>query len=114
MYNNQRLKRGAEKTVYKLQRMLGRGGTKPEKAYNAVKQQDPEDIPGNKLELKVSVQNGNGGLYSASPADEEDVDQAVEEYNDELEEKEHKVVEEALKHAEEYAEEENGILLVNN
>ena len=106
MYNNSRLKRGAEKLVYKIQRSLGRG-EKKERSYNVVKQHDPEDQLGNKLQVnEKSIQNGNGEIRS--PADEPDVDEAVEVYNDELELKEQKVVEEALKHAEEYAEEEKG------
>ncbi len=113
MYNNPRLKRGAEKLVYKAERKLGRG-KKREQTYDAVKQVDSEEKE-TKLQINDSdekpVANGNGNGVAISPVDAEDdegVDAAVEEYNAELELKEKHVVEEAFKHAEEELEEEKG------
>lgn len=108
MYNNARLKRKVEKTVYKLGRKWRRCRGETKATIYPLSSNEEDEAEKEKFQPKSGDLISNGGPI---PEEEEDaaIDEAVETYNEELEMKEHEVVEEALKHAEEQAEEEKGL-----
>jgi len=118
MYNNSKFKRKSEKMVYKIRNHWRRfrGYPKPASATITKHLQgdeaEQEKFQLEQTELSGDAGGGGDGKVIAAEMDEEEedreIDEAVETYNEELEMKEHEVVEEALKHAEEYAEEEKG------